>query len=140
MVADAVAEALLRFRQRVAQHNPTLDRLLLIEADVRFLSLLSGCAACVIAIETSCYLNEDYAVGLKECVRLMSRSARILISERDYEGGFVLRLLHHGLDGMLGLANNRSLFDGSTEVLVRSRCFTQSELIDVCRANVLTPL
>jgi hypothetical protein len=120
VVADAVAEALLRFRQRVAQYNPTwLDRLLLIEADVRFLPLLSGRAACVIAIETLCYLNEDYAVGLKECVRLISRSARILISERDYEGGFVLRLLYHGLDGMLQLANNQSL-------LVRSRCFTQS--------------
>jgi hypothetical protein len=141
VVVDAVAEALVRFRQRVTEHNPTwLDRLLLIEADVRFMPLLSGCAACIIAIETLCYLNEDYAVGLKECARLMSPSAKIFISERDYEGALVLRLLYHGLDGMLQLANNRSLLDGSTDVLVRSRCFTQSELIDICRANGLTPL
>ncbi len=36
IVVDAVAEALMRFRQRVAEHNPDwLDRLLLIEADAR---------------------------------------------------------------------------------------------------------
>ena len=141
IVVDAVAEALVRFRTRVDEQNAAwLDRLVLIEADVRSLPLQSDCAACVLAIETLYYLNEDYEIGLKECVRLLSRPGKILISERDYEGGLVLRLLYHGIDGLLQLANNRSLLDGSADALVRSRCFTQSELIDACRANKLNPL
>jgi SAM-dependent methyltransferase len=138
VVVDAVAEALLRFRRRVAEQSPDwLDRLLLIEADARSLPLLSASAACVIVVETLCYLNGDYEIGLKECVRLMSPSAKILISERDYEGGLVLRLLYHGVEGLLQLAHNRSLWDGPEHSLVRSRCFTQSELIDLCSASGL---
>ena len=141
VVIDAVAEALLRFRHRVAEHNPAwLNRLLLIEADVRSLPLQPASAACLIAIETLCYLNEDYGIGLRACVRVLSPSAKILLSERDYEGGLVLRLLYHGVDGMLQLAQNRSLWDGTPNSLVRTRCFTQSELIDHCRANGLRPL
>lgn len=135
VVVDAAAEALVRFRERVAQQNRDwLDRLLLIEADARALPLASASAACVIAIETLYYLNEDFEIGLKECVRLLSPSAKILISERDYEAGLVLRLLYHGLDGMMQVAHNRSLWDGPDNSQVRSRCFTQSELIDICSA------
>jgi SAM-dependent methyltransferase len=135
VVIDAVAEALLRFRQRVAEQQPEwLDRLLLIEADARTLPLRSMSAAAVIVVETLCYLNEDYKFGLKECVRLMAPAAKILVSERDYEGGLVLRLLYHGIEGLLQLAQNRSLWDGTERSLVRSRCFTESELIDLCSA------
>jgi SAM-dependent methyltransferase len=135
VVVDAVAEALLRFRQRVVeQKREWLDRLLLIEADARALPLRSGSATAVIAVETLCYLNEDYEYGLKECIRLMGPGAKILLSERDYEGGLVLRLLYHGVEGLLELAHNRSLWDGPEQSLVRSRCFTESELIDLCRA------
>jgi SAM-dependent methyltransferase len=141
VVVDAVAEALMRFRQRVAEQNPQwLDRLLLIEADARALPLQPSCAACVIAIETLYYLNEDYEIGLKECVRIMSPKAKLLIAERDYEGGLVLRLLYHGLAGMLELADSRSIWDGAGNAMVRTRCFTQPELIDLCRANGLVPL
>jgi hypothetical protein len=141
VVVDAVAQGLLRFRQRLIEQNPALlDRLLFIEADARSLPLPSGCAACVIAIETLYYLNEDYEIGLKECTRLMSPSAKILLSERDYEGGLVLSALYQGLDGMLQLAHKRSLWDGPPNSLVRSRCFTQAELIDICRTNGLRPL
>ncbi len=94
----------------------------------------------MIAIETLYYLNEDYETGLKECVRIMSPTAKVLISERDYEGGLVLRLLYHGLAGMLELADNRSMWDGADNAMVRTRCFTQTELIEVCRTNGLVPL
>jgi SAM-dependent methyltransferase len=141
VVVDAVAEALLRFRQRVIEQKPEwLDRLLLIEADARALPLRANSAAAVIAIETLCYLNEDYEIGLAECVKLMAPGAKILLSERDYEAGLVLRLLYHGVDGLLQLAQNRSLWDGPQHSLVRSRCFTKSELIDICSACDLQPL
>jgi SAM-dependent methyltransferase len=141
IVVDAVAEALSRFRQRVVeQKREWLDRLLLIEADARTLPLRSTSATAVIVVETLCYLNEDYEFGLKECVRLMGPGAKILLSERDYEGGLVLRLLYHCVEGLLQLAHDRSLWDGPEHSLVRSRCFTESELIDLCSACGLKPV
>jgi SAM-dependent methyltransferase len=141
VVIDAVAEALLRFRKRVAEQNPAwLGRLLLIEADARRLPLSSACAASVFAVESLCYLNEEYEVGLTECVRVLLPSGKILISDRDYEGGLILRLLYHGLDGMLQLAHNRSLWDGPPNLLVRTRCFTPSELVEMCRQHGIEPV
>ena len=45
-----------------------------------------------------------------------------------------MRLLYHGVEGLQQLAHNRSLRDGPEHSLVRSRCFTESELIDLCSA------
>lgn len=141
VMIDAAAEALRRFRRRIAEKDTAwLDRLLQIEADARSLPLLSGSASCVIAIETLYYLNEDYMAGLRECVRLMAPAARIILSERDYEGGLVLRLLYQGVDGLLQLAHKRSIWDGPPDAPVRSRCFTQTELLDTCRGGGLRVL
>lgn len=140
VVVDVVAEALMRFRSRVAEQRPEwLDRLLLIEADARSLPLRSGGAAAAFAVEALCYLNEDYEVGLRECVRILAPNGKVLVSDRDYEGGLILRLLYHGIDGMLDLAHNRSLQDGPPDLLVRSRCFTELELVDICRQNGIRP-
>ena len=140
IVIDVVADALVRFRQRLADLNSQwLDNVLLIEADARSLPLKASCAHAVFAIESLAYLNEEYETGLQECVRTLAPSGRILISDRDYEGGLVLRLLYHGVEGMLTSAGTRSLWDGPTSLL-RSRTFTQSELAEVCRASGLEVL
>jgi len=137
VVIDVVADALIRFRRRLADLHPQwLDNVLLIEADARSLPLATSCADGVVAIESLAYLNEEYDVGLRECIRILTPTGRILISDRDYEGGLVLRLLYHGVQGMLSSAHTRSLWDGPVS-LVRSRTFTQSELENICRANGL---
>ena len=63
-----------------------------------------------------------------------------MISDRDFEGGLVLRLLYQGVGAMLDAAETRSLWDGHGESLVRSKIFTESELVDVCRAKGLEVL
>src|SRR5215204_2020995 len=64
VVVDAAGDALARFRSRVSeQHAQWLEALLLVEADARSLPLRSSCAKCVFAIESLCYLNDDYEVG-----------------------------------------------------------------------------
>jgi SAM-dependent methyltransferase len=135
VVLDAVCEALFRFRARIAEKHPEwLGRLLLVEADARFPPLVDRCAETVLAIETLCYLNEDYEIGLKECARLLTSEGRLLVSERDYEAGLIMRLVYHGLDGLLQSAAAHSLWDGPADALVRTRCFTEAELIDVIAA------
>jgi SAM-dependent methyltransferase len=137
VVVDAAADALLRFRTRVAETPHLLGRLLLIEADVRTIPLLSGCAECVVAIETLYYLNEDYEIGLDQCRKLLTPSGKILLSERDYEGGLVLSLLYRGVSAMLESGGTRSLWDGASDALVRSRCFSEAELVSLVQRHGL---
>jgi hypothetical protein len=114
------------------QNQPSwLDRVLLIETDARQLPLSEKCACCVISIETLCYLNEDYELGLAECVRLLEKRGTLIVSDRDYEGGLVLRLIYHGAQGLLQSCGTRSLWDGPVDGLVRSRTFTEEELRSV---------
>jgi SAM-dependent methyltransferase len=132
IVIDAVAAALTRFRNRLAQDHPHwLDRILLIEADARRLPLLNNSVRCVISIETLCYLNEEYELGLAQCVRLLETGGILIVSERDYEGGLVLRLMYHGVAGLLQSYGTHSLWDGQSDALVRSRTFTELELRDL---------
>lgn len=142
VIVDAAAEALIRFRTRIADENSEwLNCALLIEADARSVPLAGSCAQTVLALEALCYLNEDYEVGLKECARLLARGGRMLISERDYEAGLVMRLLYQGLDGLLQSARTRSLWDGPPSAQVRTKCFTQAELVELlhaCGLNVLS--
>ena len=138
IVIDAVAAALARFRDRLAQDHPQwLDRILLIEADARRLPLLDNSARCVISIETLCYLNEDYELGLAQCVRLLGTGGILIVSDRDYEGGLVLRLIYHGVPGLLQSYGTRSLWDGQSDALVRSRTFTERELRDLVESQGL---
>jgi SAM-dependent methyltransferase len=131
IVVDPVAASLVRLRERLTvQHPDWLDRVLLVEADARRLPLRSGTAHRVFAIEALCYLNEEYEVGLAECRRILADGGRLLVSDRDYEGGLLARLLYYGgVEGMLRHASDRDIVDGLGEKRVRSRCFTRDELI-----------
>jgi SAM-dependent methyltransferase len=138
VVADAVAEGLARFRERIAASNPEwLDRVLLIEADARCLPLKAECADAVLAVESLFYLNEDYEIGLRQCSRLLTREGKLLVSERDYEGGLLLQLLYRGVAGMLEGRGNRIIVDGQPGQLMRSRCFSEGELIRLLSDNGL---
>ena len=93
VVVDPVRDALARLRERLAaEHADWLNRVLLIEADARQLPLRERCADRVQAIESLAYLNGDYSSGLVECTRVLADGARLLVADRDYEGGQLARL------------------------------------------------
>lgn len=133
VIVDASAGALRRFRTRVAAENPSwLDRLLLVRADMRTLPLATGVVGRVQAIESLYYLNDDYEQGLAECVRILGTGGRVLVSERDYEAGLLVRLFYFGnLAGLLQQADSRDVWDGNARTQVRTRCFTASELAEI---------
>jgi ubiquinone/menaquinone biosynthesis C-methylase UbiE len=139
VVIDPVRAALARFRARIAAEHPDwLERLLLIEADARQMPLREGCADRVQAIEALAYLNEDYAQGLRECIRVMAPGTQLLVADRDYEGGLLTRLFYGGgVRGMLEQADKRDIWDGNDEKIVRSRCFTAEEFAAMMRDNGL---
>ena len=140
VVVDPIFSALRRFRSRLADQPQWLDRLLLIEADARRLPLVPQCATLVQAIESLYYLNEAYEDGLRECTRILSVSGRLLVSERDYEGGLLLSLLYGNLRDSLAQARTRDVWDGVDGLRVRSRCFTAVELAAMLERNHLRVL
>jgi SAM-dependent methyltransferase len=131
VVVDPVVAALARLRERLSAANPDwLDSVLLVEADARRLPLRSDCADRVFAIESLSYLDGDFQVGMAECKRVLARAGRVLIADRDYEGGLLTRLLYFGgVEGMLQLSMGRTLVDGIGDQRVRTRCFTRDELV-----------
>jgi SAM-dependent methyltransferase len=134
VVVDPAAEGLLRFRARIGDRRPEwLDRLLLIEADARALPFAAGCAQFVQAIESLCCLNENFELGFKDCVRVLADDGKVVLAERDYESALVIRLIYHGLEGMLETARAHMLWDGPNGSL-RTRPFTEAELVDVATA------
>jgi ubiquinone/menaquinone biosynthesis C-methylase UbiE len=139
VVVDPVRDALARLRKRlVAEHADWLNRVLLIEADARQLPLRDRCAGRVQAIESLAYLNEDYSSGLAECIRVLADGARLLVADRDYEGGLLTRLFYGGgIRGMLEQAPSRDIWDGNNARIVRSRCFTAEELTEMMRDHGL---
>jgi len=139
VVVDPVRAALARLRARLAAENPPwLDRLLLIEADARQLPLRERCAERVQAIEALAYLNEDYSSGLSECIRLLADGGRLLVADRDYEGGLLTRLFYgEGIRGLLDQAASRDIWDGNQTRIVRSRCFTAEEFTTMIRDHGL---
>jgi ubiquinone/menaquinone biosynthesis C-methylase UbiE len=139
VVVDPVRAALARLRARLAVDNPGwLDRVLLIEADARQLPLRDRCAERVQAIEALAYLNEDYSSGLCECIRLLADGGRLLVADRDYEGGLLTRLLYGGgIRGLLDQAPSRDIWDGNQTRIVRSRCFTAEEFATMIRDHGL---
>jgi SAM-dependent methyltransferase len=129
VATDAVFASLKRFRDRLrAEHPQLLDRVLLIECDVRQLPLVGDSVDIAFSIESLYYLNEDYAQGLAECRRILRPKGRLLVAERSWEGALVTRLLYDGVEAMLSLSQSRDMWDGSGENKVRSRCFTEEEL------------
>jgi ubiquinone/menaquinone biosynthesis C-methylase UbiE len=139
VVVDPVRAALARLRARLAAENPTwLDRILLIEAEARQLPLRERCAQRVQAIEALAYLNEDYSSGLCECIRLLADGARLLVADRDYEGGLLTRLFYGGgIRGLLDQATSRDIWDGNQTRIIRSRCFTAEEFATMIRNHGL---
>jgi ubiquinone/menaquinone biosynthesis C-methylase UbiE len=139
VVVDPVRAALARLRARLAVDHPGwLDRVLLIEADARQLPLRDRCAERVQAIEALAYLNEDYASGLSECIRLLADGGRLLVADRDYEGGLLTRLFYGGgIRGLLDQAVSRDIWDGNQTRIVRSRCFTAEEFTTMIRDHGL---
>jgi ubiquinone/menaquinone biosynthesis C-methylase UbiE len=130
VVIDAVAAALSRFRARILAESPQwLDRLVLIEGDVREMPLTSGSVDWVMAIESLYYLNEEYERGLAECYRVMRPRTRLLLAERSYEGALLTRLLYYGgVKAMLDTVETQEMWDGEGHLRVRTRCFTREEL------------
>lgn len=138
IVVDAVGEGLARFRARIAAEHPAwLDRLLLIEGDARRLPIKAACARTVMAIESLFYLNEDYELGLRQCRELLADDGKLLVAERDYEGGLLLQLLYRGIRGMLEGSGTRTVIDEPAGQLMRSRCFTEQELVALLSENGL---
>jgi SAM-dependent methyltransferase len=142
VVIDGVAAALYRFRDLVAAWNEAwLNNIVLIECNVRSLPLASACADRVVAIEALYYLNDEYGTGLRECRRIMRPSARLLVSERDHEGALLTRLLYYGgLEAFVEMGQSRQMWDGEAGNLVRTRCFTQPELLALLRRQGLRAL
>jgi SAM-dependent methyltransferase len=134
-VVDPIVDGLERFRHRIEQEHPEwLDRVLLIEGDARNLPLRDGAFDAVQSVEALYYLNEDYETGLKQCRRLLKDRAKLLISERDYEGALLLQLLYFdGIAGLLKQSKSRDVWDGSPGNMVRSRSFTRDELVEVAK-------
>ena len=139
VMIDAAYAALARFRDRIAaEQREWLDRLLLIEADIRRIPLRSGCAVRVQAIEALAYLNEDYAEGLRQCARLLADGGRLVVADRDYEAGLLTRLFYSGgVRGMLEQADKHTIWDGNAESVVHSRCFTADEFAAMMQNNGL---
>jgi SAM-dependent methyltransferase len=131
VLVDPVFAALARLRDRLSAANPNwLESVLLVEADARRLPLRRDCADRVFAIESLSYLDGDFEVGVGECKRVLARAGRLLIADRDYEGGLLTMLLYFGgVEGMLQLSMGRTLIDGMGDRRVRTRCFTRNELI-----------
>jgi SAM-dependent methyltransferase len=132
VLVDPVVASLVRLRDRLRSANPGwLDSLLLVKADARRLPLRSGSADRVFAIESLSYLDCDFEVGVAECKRILGVSGRLLVGDRDYEGGLLARLFYYGgVEGMLQLNTGRALVDGMGSQRVRTRCFTRAELIE----------
>jgi SAM-dependent methyltransferase len=141
IAVDAIAASLYRLRARVEAERPEwLPRLLLVQCDVRRVPLVSASVDLIVAIETMCYLNEDYAAGLAECRRLLRSNGRLLVSERAWEAALLIHLLYSGVDALCKLRNSRDVWDGDPTNRVRSRAFTEQELLTALQAAGFRPL
>jgi SAM-dependent methyltransferase len=130
IAVDPVAASLHRLREHAYRICPDVDaRLLLVQADARHLPFFSGTASFVLAIESLYYLNDDHDLGLAECARILAPNARVLLSDRAWEGGLFTGLLYGGIPEMLRVGASRSLRDGLAGSPVQSRLFTEDELV-----------
>ena len=141
IAVDAIAASLSRLRARLeAEHPDWLPRLLLVQCDIRHVPLISASVDRVVAIESLCYLNEDYAAGLTECRRLLRDDGRLLISERSWEAALLIHLLYGGVTEMCRLRDSRDVWDGDPTNRVRSRAFTEPELLSALHGAGFRPL
>src|SRR5262249_47760756 len=135
MAVDPIAASLHRLREQAYRRDPDVDaRLLLVRADARGLPLLSGTASLVLAIEALCCLNDDHELGLAECARILAPNARLLLSDRAWEGGLFTGLLYGGIPEFLRVGESRSLRDGPAGSPVQTRLFTEEDLVRAVRS------
>jgi SAM-dependent methyltransferase len=141
IAVDAVASSLSRLRARLETEHPEwLPHLLLVQCDIRHVPLKSASVDLIVAIETLYYLNEDYAAGLAECRRLLRGNGRLLTSERSWEGALLTHLLYGGVGEMCRLRDSRDVWDGDAADRVRSRAFTEPELLFALRDAGFRPI
>jgi len=141
VATDAVYESLLRLQRRLSKMNPELlENLLLIQSDVRTVPLQAESIDFVLAIEVFYYLNEDYPSALQECRRLLKKGGRALISERSKEGALMTCLLYSGIKQMLETGRTGYMMDGFGDNMLRSRCFTEQELLKILQSHGLKPI
>jgi SAM-dependent methyltransferase len=141
IAVDAIASSLARLRARLAADHPEwLPHLLLVQCDIRHVPLASASVDLVVAIETLYYLNEEYAAGLAECHRLLRSNGRLLTSERSWEGALLTHLLYGGVGDMCRLRASRDVWDGDPTSRVRSRAFTEPELLAALQEAGFRPL
>jgi SAM-dependent methyltransferase len=135
IAVDPVSASLHRMREQAYRSDPDVDaRLLLVQADARRLPLLSGTASLVLAIEALCCLNDDHELGLAECARILAPNARLLLSDRAWEGGLFTGLLYGGIPEFLRVGESRSLRDGLAGSPVQTRLFTEEDLVRAVRS------
>jgi SAM-dependent methyltransferase len=135
VAVDPVRASLLRLREQADRLGPEVNaRLLLVQADARRLPLLTGTASFVLAIESLYYLNDEHESGLAECARILALGARLLLSDRSWEGGLLTGLLYGGIPELLHVGGGRSLRDGLAGSPVETRVFTEEELVEAVRA------
>jgi len=141
VATDAVYASLQRLQRRLSKMNPELlENLALIQSDFRTIPLQSESIHLLFAIEAFCFLNEDYTAALKECRRLLQKGGRALISERSWEGAMVTCLLYSGIKQMLETGRTGYMIDGFGNDMLRSRCFTEQELLEILQSHGLQPL
>jgi SAM-dependent methyltransferase len=130
IAVDAIAASLARLRDRLrAAHPEWLSRVALVQSDLRHVPLATGSVDLALAIEALCYLNEDYSTGLAECRRLLHPAGLLLTSERAWEGALLTHLLYGGVAALCQLSSSRDVWDGPSGHLVRTRAFTEEELL-----------
>lgn len=141
VATDAIYASLLRLQRRVSKMNPgLLENLVLIQSDVRTVPLQAESIDFVLAIEVFYYLNEDYPSALQECRRLLKKGGRALISERSKEGALITCLLYSGIKQMLETGRTGYMMDGFGDDMLRSRCFTEQELLEILQSHGLKPI
>lgn len=141
IAVDPVRPSLLKLAEQGREVCHDLDqRLLLVQADARSLPIKDGVAQLVIAIEALCCLNEDHQSGVAQCARILKRrTGRFLLSDRSWEGALLMRLLYGGVAELLRVGNGRYVWDGPDGTQLRTRVFTEDELVEaVTRAGLKT--
>jgi SAM-dependent methyltransferase len=143
IATDISVASLARLQQRVAAEHPEwLERLALIECDARQLPIASNSVDTVVCTEVLSHLNEDYLDGVRSCARVLKpgTAARLLLSERAWEGCLLARLLYSGVAGLVQMKDSREMVDGAADQSVRSRTFTEAELAAMVQRVGLTVL
>jgi SAM-dependent methyltransferase len=130
-------EPIYQSLRRLCEHVQGLgvtENVFPIQADCRSIPLRDGIARLVIAIEVLYYLNEEHSRGLAECSRLLEPGGRLILAERSWEGALLTGLMYGGVSEMLQVGVEHYLREGPPDNQIRSRSFTEAELVRAVNA------